>query len=68
MATTELKTSTHCFSTNESVKMAPNKRPTSFSIDTELMIQFKTECVHLGRPMSSVIEELMLQFINRKKL
>ena len=42
------------------------KKPTSFSLDPELLIQFKAECVHQGRPMSSVIEELMLQFINSK--
>ena len=42
------------------------KKPTSFSLDPELLIQFKAGCVHLGRPMSSVIEELMLQFINSK--
>lgn len=42
------------------------KKPTSFSLDPELLIQFKAGCVHQGRPMSSVIEELMLQFINSK--
>lgn len=42
------------------------KKPTSFSLDPELLIQFKAGCVHQGRTMSSVIEELMLQFINSK--
>ena len=28
------------------------KKPTSFSLDPELLIQFKAGCVHLGRPMS----------------
>lgn len=42
------------------------KKPTSFNLDPELLIQFKAACVHLGRPMSSVIEELMLQFVNEK--
>lgn len=45
-------------------KKTNSKRPTSFSIDPELLIRFKAGCVHQGRPMSSVIEELMLQFIN----
>lgn len=47
-------------------KKLSGKKPTSFSIDPELLIQFKAGCVHQGRPMSSVIEELMLQFINSK--
>lgn len=47
-------------------KKSTNKKPTSFSIDPELLIQFKAGCVHQGRPMSSVIEELMLQFVNTK--
>lgn len=47
-------------------KKLTNKRPTSFSLDPELLIQFKAGCVHQGRPMSSVIEELMLQFINQQ--
>lgn len=47
-------------------KKSSRKKPTSFSIDPELLIQFKAGCVHQGRPMSSVIEELMLQFINSK--
>lgn len=47
-------------------KKSSGKKPTSFSIDPELLIQFKAGCVHQGRPMSSVIEELMLQFINSK--
>lgn len=44
-------------------KKSTSKRPTSFSIDPELLIQFKAKCVHQGRPMSSVIAELMQQFI-----
>lgn len=48
------------------IKKQTGKKPTSFSIDPELLIQFKAGCVHQGRPMSSVIEELMQQFINAK--
>ncbi len=47
-------------------KKSTEKRPTSFSIAPELLIQFKAECVHQGRTMSSVIEELMQQFVNPK--
>lgn len=45
-------------------KKSVNKKPTSFSLDPELLIQFKAGCVLQGRPMSSVLEELMSQFIN----
>lgn len=42
------------------------KKPTSFSLDPALLVQFKAKCVYLGRSMSEVIEELMLRFIDSK--
>lgn len=52
--------------TPSTAKKSNGKRPTSFSIDPKLLIQFKAGCVQQGRPMSSVIEELMLQFLKTK--
>lgn len=44
-------------------KKPSDKRPTSFSLDPNLLIQFKTRCVQQGRSMTAVIEELMQNFI-----
>lgn len=60
----ETKTPMDNMISGTTTKKTTSKRPTSFSIDPDLLIQFKAGCVHQGRPMSSVIEELMLQFIN----
>lgn len=62
----EIKTPMDNMISGITTKKSSGKKPTSFSIDPELLIQFKAGCVHLGRPMSSVIEEMMLQFINTK--
>jgi hypothetical protein len=45
-------------------KIITNRRPTSFNIDQELMLKFKTVCVQQGRPMSSVVEELISKFVD----
>jgi hypothetical protein len=45
-------------------KNITNRRPTSFNINQELMLKFKTVCVQQGRPMSSVVEELISKFVD----
>lgn len=50
---------TKVFTTKSSVK-----RPTSFNIDKELMLRFKMECIKQGRPMSSVVEDLLSKFVD----
>lgn len=62
----EIKTPMDNMISGNTTKKSSNKRPTSFSLDPEILIQFKAGCVHQGRPMSSVIEELMLQYISNK--
>ena len=52
----EVKTPMDNMISGAAPKKLTNKRPTSFSLDPELLIQFKAGCVHQGRPMSSVIE------------
>lgn len=44
-----------------------NRRPTSFNLNQELMLRFKMACIKQGRPMSSVVEELILQFVDTTK-
>lgn len=48
-------------------KMAGDRRPTSFNLNQELMLRFKMACIKQGRPMSSVVEELILQFVDTTK-
>ena len=62
----EIKTPMDNMISGTAVKKSSTKRPTSFSLDPEILIQFKAGCVHQGRPMSSVIEELMLQYISNQ--
>lgn len=62
----EVKTPIENMISGPITKKSNNKRPTSFSLDPEVLIQFKAGCAYQGRPMSDVIEELMLQFINQK--
>lgn len=62
----EIKTPMDNMISGTPTKKSSIKRPTSFSLDPEILIQFKAGCVHQGRPMSSVIEELMLQYISNK--
>lgn len=62
----EIKTPMDNMISGSATKKSSIKRPTSFSLDPEILIQFKAGCVHQGRPMSSVIEELMLQYISNK--
>lgn len=62
----EIKTPMDNMISGTTTKKSSIKRPTSFSLDPEILIQFKAGCVHQGRPMSSVIEELMLQYISTK--
>ncbi len=45
-------------------KKTVSRRPTSFNIDQELMLKFKTACVQQGRPMSSVVEDLISRFVD----
>lgn len=52
----EIKTPMENMISGATTTKSNGKKPTSFSLDPE----------HQGRPMSSVIEELMLQFINTK--
>lgn len=60
----EMKTPMDKMFTESASKKVTDKRPTSFSLDPALLIQFKACCVQKDRSMSSVIEELMQQFIN----
>lgn len=62
----EIKTPMDNMISGTTTKKPNNKRPTSFSLDPEILLQFKAKCVYQGSPMSNVIEELMLQFINAK--
>jgi len=39
------------------------KRPTSFNINQELLLRFKMSCIKHGRPMSSVVEDLISKFV-----
>lgn len=48
-------------------QMPGNRRPTSFNLNQELMLRFKMACIKQGRPMSSVVEELILQFVDTTK-
>jgi hypothetical protein len=41
----------------------PNKRPTSFSIDKNLLSQFKANCATKGKSMSSVIEDFIIKYV-----
>lgn len=49
-----------------STQKSSAKKPTSFSLDPELLLQFKAKCVGQGCTMSSVLEELIQQYINTK--
>ena len=62
----EIKTPMDNMISGTTTTKSTGKKPTSFSLDPELLIQFKAGCVRQERSMSSVIEELMLQFINTK--
>lgn len=46
-------------------KRETKKKPTSFSLDTELFNKFKAHCASKGESMSSIIEGFMLDFINK---
>lgn len=48
-------------------KNAEDRRPTSFNLNQELMLRFKLACIKQSRPMSSVVEELIQQFVDTAK-
>lgn len=62
----EIKTPMENMISGTTTSKSTGKKPTSFSLDPALLVQFKAKCVYLGRSMSEVIEELMLRFIDSK--
>lgn len=55
--------------TAASVKPSSNaveKRPASFNLDRELLLQFKSACAQKGISMSSVVEQFIQDFISSK--
>ena len=63
----EIKTPMDNMISGTTTKKSTLKRPTSFSLSPEVLIQFKAGCAYQGRPMSDVIEELMIQFVLQNK-
>lgn len=45
----------------------PAKKGATFSLDPETCNRFKAACAQQGRTMSSVVEELISEFVNNTK-